>query len=226
MTRPWMKYIPESEVQMLERVGFMSGLEITGKAALLVVDATYGFIGRKGKTLAAAIQEYPTACGPAAWEAIPKMAALIGLFREKGLPIVFTYSDGYDSEFSGKATKLKTTRSLQSLEGFNDFPDEIKPLPAEWVMGKAKPSAFFQTSLPAYLVRSNVQTVVICGVTTSGCVRATAVDCSSHGYTTLVVDDCCFDRSEFSHASNLFDLQAKYAGVLSVAELEELLVKA
>ena len=63
----------------------------------------------------------------------------------------------------------------------------------------------------------------MCGVSTSGCVRASAVDAFSHGFATLVVDDCCFDRSYFAHCANLFDLQAKYASVLSLDELDRLL---
>jgi nicotinamidase-related amidase len=67
---------------------------------------------------------------------------------------------------------------------------------------------------------------VVCGVSTSGCVRATAVDAFSHGFKTVVVDDCCFDRSHFAHCANLFDLQAKYAAVLSLHELERLIAPA
>jgi maleamate amidohydrolase len=91
------------------------------------------------------------------------------------------------------------------------------------VLAKTNASAFFQTSLQAYLVKERVDTVIVCGVSTSGCVRASAVDAHSHGYTTFVIDDCCFDRSYFSHCTNLFDLNAKYATVLSLEELRQLL---
>jgi maleamate amidohydrolase len=65
--------------------------------------------------------------------------------------------------------------------------------------------------------------VVVCGVSTSGCVRATSVDAWSHGFTTFVIDDCCFDRSYFAHCANLFDLDAKYASVVSLHELRALM---
>jgi maleamate amidohydrolase len=64
---------------------------------------------------------------------------------------------------------------------------------------------------------------VLCGVSTSGCVRASAVDAFSHGFATFVVDDCCFDRSYFAHCANLFDLNAKYASVVSLHEVAELM---
>jgi nicotinamidase-related amidase len=76
------------------------------------------------------------------------------------------------------------------------------------------------TPLPIYLVKESIDSVVLCGVSTSGCVRASTVDACSHGFNTFVVDDCCFDRSAFAHAANLFDMNAKYATVLSLDELE------
>jgi nicotinamidase-related amidase len=105
---------------------------------------------------------------------------------------------------------------------FGAFPPAIAPADGEWVLEKTKASAFFQTPLSAYLVRQGADTVVVCGCSTSGCVRATAVDAASHGFNTLVVDDCAFDRSAFAHATNLFDL-TKYAAVVSLAEVEGLL---
>ncbi|MBW7460462.1 isochorismatase family protein, partial [Paenibacillus sepulcri] len=114
----------------------------------------------------------------------------------------------------------RAARTHEVVPGFNDFPEAVHPLEQEWKLGKTKASAFFLTPLTVYLQKEGIDTLVICGVSTSGCVRATAVDACSHGYTTFVVDDCCFDRSYYAHCSNLFDMQAKYASVLSLEELE------
>ncbi|GMA62762.1 isochorismatase family protein [Alicyclobacillus fastidiosus] len=103
---------------------------------------------------------------------------------------------------------------------YNEFPTAIRPSDGEYVLEKTKASAFFETPLQSYLVREGVDTVVVCGVSTSGCVRASAVDAHSHGYATFVIEDCCFDRSYFAHCTNLFDLNAKYAHVLSLEELQ------
>ncbi|MBW7458187.1 hydrolase, partial [Paenibacillus sepulcri] len=88
--REWMKMIPESEQSIYSSAGFQTELKPGNRAALIVVDVTYGFTGSEGLTLEEAIKEFPTACGPASWEAMPRISRLIGMFRSKQLPIVFT----------------------------------------------------------------------------------------------------------------------------------------
>ena len=219
--KEWLKIIPEEERKTYQSAGFVSNLEIGQKPCLIVVDVTYGFTGSEGLTLEQAVAEFHPACGPAAWEAMPRIARLIGLFRSLGRPIVFTRSDLDATTFTGKATHSKRTGRPPAK--FNEFPPAVAPREGEWVLEKTKASGFFQTPLGIYLTKQGVDTAVVCGVSTSGCVRATAVDAFSHGFKTVVVDDCCFDRSHFAHCANLFDLQAKYAAVLSLHELEGIL---
>jgi maleamate amidohydrolase len=216
--KDWMRLVPEQELATYNSAGFLTAATMGSRPALIVVDVTYGFTGDKGLTLEDAIKQYSTACGPAAWEAMPRLTALIGLFRNLDLPVVFTRSDSAAAPFMGKATKSKglTPRDVH----FDSFPPEIEPRTDEWVLEKSRASCFFQTPLATYLTRHRVDTLVMCGVSTSGCVRASVVDGFSHGYTTFVVDDCTFDRSHFAHCANLFDMQAKYATVLSLDELE------
>jgi nicotinamidase-related amidase len=215
-----MSSIPESELATYRRAGFLRQLELGHRTALVVVDVTLGFTGREGLTLDQAIEEFPTACGPSSWEAMPQIARLIQQFRARGMPIVYTRSDIESQRFTGRATKSK--REGKVAPGFGDFPADIAPRDGEWVFEKTKASAFFRTPLSIYLTRERIDSVVICGVSTSGCVRATAVDSCSSGFDTFVIEDACFDRSWFAHCSNLFDMSAKYAEVLSVRELEEL----
>lgn len=217
--KDWMKIIPAEELKTYQQGGFMGAAELGERAALVVIDVTMGFCGSEGKTLEEAIAEYGPACGPVSWETMPRIAALINMFRELGRPVVFTRSDLVDNAFAGKATKSKRVTNVVP-EGFNDFPDAIAPRDSEWILEKTKASAFFQTPLAAYLVQRQIDTVVVCGVSTSGCVRASTVDAFSNGFNTFVVDDCCFDRSDFAHCANLFDMNAKYATVLSLHELE------
>jgi maleamate amidohydrolase len=219
--KEWMKLIPEAERNTYRRAGFFSNLELGQQTALIVVDLTYGFTGSENLTLEQAIQEFPTACGPASWEAMPRLSRLIALFRELHRPIVFTKSDLATTQFTGNATKSKRTGPVNPK--FNEFPPIVAPREGEWVLAKTKASCFFQTPLTTYLLKQRVDTLILCGVSTSGCVRASAVDSFSHGFATFVVDDCCFDRSYFAHCANLFDLQAKYAAVLSLYELESLM---
>lgn len=219
--KDWLKTIPAEELAIYQSAGFVSDREIGQKPCLLVVDVTYGFTGSESLSLQEAVAEFHTACGPAAWEAMPRISRLIDLFRGLGLPVVFTRSDLSAIPFTGKATTSRRTAAPPAR--FNDFPPAIAPREGEWVLEKTKASCFFQTPLSAYLIRQRVDTAVVCGVSTSGCVRASAVDAFSHGFRTVVVDDCCFDRSYFAHCANLFDLQAKYAAVLSLEELREAL---
>jgi nicotinamidase-related amidase len=218
--KDWMRSIPEADLATYRAGGFLRELTFGKRTALIVVDVTLGFTGSPGLTLEQAIAEFPTACGPASWDAMPRVARLIALFRQRQLPIVFTCNDLAGNAYAGKATKGE--RRGPPDPRFNDFPAEIAPREGEWVLAKTKASGFFQTPLSAYLVKQGIDTAVVCGVSTSGCVRATAVDAFSHGFATFVVDDCCFDRSWFAHCANLFDLQAKYASVVSLAEIETL----
>jgi nicotinamidase-related amidase len=105
----------------------------------------------------------------------------------------------------------------------NTIPPSIAPADGEWVLEKERASAFFQTPLPAFLISRKVDAVAVCGVSTSGCVRATVADSYSHGYETWTVEDACFDRSRFLHAANLFDMQSQFGSVLPVSEVERLL---
>jgi nicotinamidase-related amidase len=212
--RDWMKLIPPTEMAMFKKAGFLANLAPGRRAALIVVDVTMGFCGSEGLTLDEAIKQFPTACGPSSWVAMPKIARLIAAFRRVNLPIVYTLSSVEDAPWAGKATKS----AGRPPAGFNDFPQAIAPHPTDWQLRKTKASAFFQTPLSAYLTRNRVDTLEFCGVSTSGCVRASVVDGFSHGFATFVVDDCCFDRSEFAHAANLLDMMAKYAVVQSLDE--------
>ena len=220
LERRWMQAIPGEDLRTYRSAGFLNTLQLGKRPVLIVVDVTYSFTGSPGLTLEEAIDEYPTACGPAAWEAMPRIAELIGLFRTHDHPIIFTNSDPTATPFTGRATKSR--RIPTALPRAEDFPPEIAPRQGEWVLSKTKASCFFGTPLPVYLVREGVDTVVVCGVSTSGCVRASVVDSCSYGFTTLVVEDCCFDRSWFAHCANLYDMDAKYASAVPLSAVAQM----
>ncbi len=190
--------------------------------ALIVVDVTYAFTGLEGQTLDESIAEFITAAGPIAWRAMPRIARLIGVFRQNGRPVIFTRSAPKNTPFVGRSTKSKRVAAAMS-ERDNTIPPSIAPADGEWVLEKERASAFFQTPLPAFLISRKVDAVAVCGVSTSGCVRATVADSYSHGYETWTVEDACFDRSRFLHAANLFDMQSQFGSVLPVSEVERLL---
>ncbi len=96
---------------------------------------------------------------------------------------------------------------------------EFKPQPGDVVITKQRASVFFGTPLMAHLTQLGIQTLIVCGESTSGCVRATAVDAYSNGFHVVLVEECCFDRSQLSHKVNLFDMHHKYTDVMHVDEV-------
>jgi maleamate amidohydrolase len=190
----------------------------------LNVACTYAFIGsHPNQTMAEAMNDFHTACGPVAWEALPKIAKLTEAFREAGMPVIYTQKDleTQSSTLTG-ATKgdLHSGGEIteKQMRG-NQIAEMVKPLPGEWVVKKSRASAFHGTLVHTYLTMHSIDTLIITGTTTSGCIRATTVDAFSHGYNVFVADDCCVDRAQTPHMANLWDMNAKYATVLSHEEI-------
>lgn len=191
------------------------------RPALVIVDVVRSFIGAEGQSLDAAIADYPTSCGPHAWKAMPAIRRLRDLADTSGWPIVYTTGLPGGTEVYGGTVKgdLEGLGSPMDLPGAQDIPEEITPPSAALVLAKPKASAFFDTPLLSHLIRRGVDSIVVAGGTTSGCVRATVIDAHSHGYRTFVAEDAVFDRSRLSHGVNLFEMNAKYADVLTADEL-------
>lgn len=157
--------------------------------------------------------------------AVPHIAGLLGHARSAGVPIVFTtiaYAPGEDgASFAAKVPALRELRT--------DDPAavEIDPLlqrrDEELVLVKKFPSAFFGTHLTSYLVQRGVDTVVVTGCSTSGCIRASVIDAVSYGFRVVVPQECVFDRAEEPHRSNMFDIASKYADVLPRHDVEKYL---
>lgn len=224
--KEWMKMIPESQLLTYKKGGYHGEMQLGKSPALIVVDVNLGFVGSRPQQLMEkdGSKEDITDCSESFWGALPHYQRVLELFRKKNYPVIFTRSDLYNQQVVGKSTKSARKITDPDDPIFNKFPEELSPADGEWILEKTKASAFFNTPLNARLVKLNVDTLVLCGGTTSGCLRATVVDAFSHGYSTFVVEDACFDRSDFAHCANLFDLSAKYAQVLSVQELENIII--
>jgi maleamate amidohydrolase len=104
---------------------------------------------------------------------------------------------------------------LKEEDPSSQIVSQLAPEPGEYVVRKTVPSAFFGTSLAPWLAQRGVQTLIIAGAVTSGCVRASVVDAMSHGFRPLVLSDCVGDRALEPHAANLFDMEQKYACVMT-----------
>jgi nicotinamidase-related amidase len=149
------------------------------------------------------------------------------LARAAGMPVIWTHvaykPDAGDAGVWG--TRTDTPDSLQNIKYESErhqFDPRVEIDHAvDLVFTKRMPSAFFETPLSSYLVWHKVDTLVITGGSTSGCVRATAVDSLSHGYRTIVPEECVADKHESYHFANLTDMQLKYADVVAVGEVDE-----
>jgi len=140
--------------------------------------------------------------------------------RTVGIPVIYTnvvyHDEGRDGGvFFRKAPVLK---NFLVGDPMGAWPSGLQPAEDEQVISKQYPSAFFGTSLASTLKELGVDTLIITGVTTSGCIRATCVDAMSNGFIPIVVADACGDRHEAPHEANLFDMNAKYADVVSESE--------
>jgi|SRR5579871_5116389 len=217
----WDKFLSERDQQHLAasgqgnrpRKGFGQ------RPALLIIDDYYGVLGTKPEPLLEAVKTLPMSCGEEGWEAIHRTQELLAAARAAHIPVIYsTGISDFPSPWTGLSNggRSRLTDEQRAME--YTIVDEIAPQPGELVVHKASPSAFFGTPLIAHLQFNNVDTVIACGETTSGCVRASVVDGCTYRFRMGVVEECTFDRTEASHAINLFDMNQKYADVVSLAE--------
>jgi maleamate amidohydrolase len=192
----------EADVYHTQQFGRPIGLG--RRSALLVIDFVVGFNDPAlfgGGNIDAAVQ---------------RTAGLLDAFRARALPVAFTRVVYADDGSDGGVFALKVPRLLVLTERHpaSQIVPELAPRPGELVIRKTQASAFFNTGLAPWLVQQGVDTVVVAGCTTSGCVRASVVDAISWNFRPIVARDCVGDRALAPHAANLFDMAQKYADVL------------
>ena len=192
-----------------ERKGFSGRTGYGTRPALLVVDFINGFT------------DSSSAMGGDYSAQLHVMAELLAQFRATSLPIFFT-SLAYEPHLRDGGVFVQKVPALGFLIKGSEWvkvDDRIRPQPAERVVEKQYPSAFFDTMLDMELRALSVDTVVMVGCTTSGNIRASAIDSMQYGFRTVVVRDAVGDRAKVSHEANLFDIDAKYGDVVSSEEV-------
>jgi maleamate amidohydrolase len=178
------------------------------RPAVLVVDFSCGFTDPEcalGSELSAEVEA---------------TRRLLDAARAKGLPVIFT-TIGFEPSLKDGGLWLQKVPTLGELQvggHWVEIDPRLERRDDETIVLKKGASAFFGTNLAAILVSEGIDSVVLCGATTSGCVRATAVDLLQHGFPTLVPRECVGDRAQAPHEANLFDIQAKYADVVSLED--------
>ncbi len=187
------------------RQGFGQSLGLKGQIGLLIVDFTNGFADPAvfgGGNIPAAIR---------------RTEDVLTAARAKDWPVAYSrivYADD-GSDAGVFATKVPSMLALTEAAPIAAIVPSLAPRPGELVVRKTEPSAFFGTGLGPWLTAKRVETLLVTGCTTSGCVRASVVDAMSHGFRPVVLSDCVGDRALGPHEANLFDMGQKYADVVA-----------
>src|SRR6476619_4842351 len=216
--KPWDAIIPEHEQEAYRAAGFGRSSGLGQRPALLIIDVQYRTVGTTPAPFMEAIKEFPTACGQVAWDAVDNIAKVLALFRHKGWPVIYPYVSPKETFDKGRLADKVPALMTVAKRGY-DFVAEIAPEQNDVLLPKKHPSAFFGTPLASYLSERAVDTLVVTGCTTSGCVRGSVVDGFAYNFRALVPYDAVYDRSQVSHAVNLFDMSEKYSDVMSTDEV-------
>ncbi len=161
---------------------------------------------------------YPSSCGEYAWAAIPPTKRLFAAARAAGLPIFYSTNETRP-DANSRAIVATNRRGVTLDPAVFEIRADFQPEANDIIIRKSRASAFFGTPLIAHLVRLGIRSVIMIGESTSGCLRASAVDAYSNGFHVTLVEECCYDRSLLSHQVNLFDLHHKYADVMRAEEV-------
>lgn len=193
--------------------GFDGHLAFGQRPALLMVDVCKAYLD-PASPLYAGVED-----------ALASNIRLLQAARAAKVPAIFTRVAYTAGGLDGGLFYRKVPALAAYLDGnpLGDFPAGFGPKPGEVIITKQYPSAFFGTALAAMLTAMGVDCLLITGFSTSGCVRASALDALQHGFAPFVVRDACGDRADGPHEANLFDLQAKYAEVIGEAKALDLI---
>lgn len=227
--RIWDNFLTDLDKEVYAKAGYGKRGGFGTRPALFVIDVQYNFCGDEpGQNILDGLDTYRTHCGEAGWKAVPYIERLIRAARAKNVPVFYTESerrpDMLDSGVQvGKNHRGHEKTSIAGTHATSTVAP-LAPEPQDIRIGKRKPSAFFGTLFMSHLNFFDIDTLIVTGCTTSGCLRATAVDAYSYNFKTVVPEETAFDRFEASRAINLFDLNCKYADVIPTDEVEAYLL--
>jgi maleamate amidohydrolase len=217
-TRGWNRFLTDQDTQLLARTSWAKrepfGLGTT--PAIIVVDAYRAALGDSRRPLLEAVDTWPSACGPAGWAAVDRTVPVLAAARDRHVPVFYLTGLVANPNPWNRKRRDRPRDPARTAQDMR-IVEELTPADGDIVLEKCAPSGFTSSPLDALLTAARIDTVLLCGEATSGCVRATAIDACVLGYRVGVVEDCCFDRIEASHWMSLFDLDQKYADVIDSA---------
>lgn len=222
-TKRWTELLNEEERKRLTRGGWGRSGGIGKRPALLIIDAQNYMLGEPGA--GDNLDRFPFSCGNEAAAALGHVATLLTRFRAESWRVVFTrfvQRRGTDEEAAlHRKLGAVTTSDGLYFEGTigAEIVAELCPRPDEAVIDKRGRSAFFGTGLHSRLTEWGIDTCIVTGGSTSGCIRPTVCDADQYGYRVVVPEEAVFDRFQMSHAVNLFDMQRAHADVIPLREL-------
>jgi nicotinamidase-related amidase len=213
----WDAFITARDREVFSRSGYGRRAGFGDRPAVLVVDVTYQFIGDRPEPIFESMARWPQSAGDEGWRAVTGITTLLAHSRAAAVPAIYTVP--VEGRRGARAAEKSGRRDeVVAHPERNTIPSAIAPLESDQVLRKEKPSAFFGTPLVSRLTELGVDTLLVAGGTISGCVRASVVDAFSYGYRVALVEECLFDRGQASRAIDLFDMQQKYADLVSLEE--------
>lgn len=218
MAQHWERFLNQRDRDVLQALGYGARMGFGKRPALLIIDTNYEFCGERPLPILESIKLWRGSCGEEAWAAVTAMKRLIDTAHGKGLPVFYSTNARRSDRWDAGSWRWKSAgeRAPGPREPrLDDIVAEIAPQPQDIIIRKTKPSVFFGTPFLSYITLLKVDSLIVCGGTTSGCVRAAVLDAFSENLRCAVVADGCFDRVEVSHAISLVDMQAKYADVIN-----------
>ncbi len=211
----WLNIIPKEELEGYKRFGFGQRVGFGKKVCLLIVDLNNIYTKKESEFVYGELID----------KALENTSTLLQECRKLNIPIIYIRSRRDRESLLGiqaikwKAISKKTLHTSDCYE----FDEKIRPRKSDIIIDKSKPSAFFNTTLDNDLRFMNVDTLVIAGTSTSGCIRATTMDAFYRDYHVIIPKECCGDRSMQAHLHNLFDIDMKYGDVMNLKDVIKVL---
>jgi maleamate amidohydrolase len=215
-TKPWDTLLSEEDRQVVIKGGYGKGRGLGKKPLIMVIDVQYNYVG-DDKPILDQIGDWPSGGGAAGWRAIENIDILLKKARSRNIPVLYTRNVQKDISFDSFSNKTERDQS-KYVEGHRGtmIVDEIAPTEGDLVLDKAYASAFYATPILSWLIKLGVDSLILVGGSTSGCVRASAIDAVSRNFNVAVVEECVYDRIQASHKVALFDLWMKYCDVINL----------
>lgn len=222
MKQIWDDFLTERDKAVFAAAGYGRHGGYGKRPALAIIDINYDFVGEESAPILESIKRWRNSSGEEGWAAVHQTRRILEAARAKRLPVFYSNILRRPDNWDSGGWKWKNSRNSEQAappevkRRGSEIPTEIAPLPNEFVIWKQRPSMFFGTTAITHMIELGVDSLLFCGGTTSGCVRAAVVDAFSYNLRSAVIQEACFDRSEASHAINLCDLNAKYADVVNI----------